>query len=100
MEFVRVKRRYNEDPFNSIVVSHKKLKTVGADLSKDCVFQFAATIKDEVSTFVNMCCYTCFLYLIKQNIVENTMYAIIIILNVVKYIFLFFFSRMKIYLKY
>lgn len=56
MEFVRVKRRYNEDPFNSIVVSHKKLKTVGADLSKDCVFQFAATIKDEVSNFVNMCC--------------------------------------------
>lgn len=49
MEFVRVKRRYDEDPFNSIVVSHKKLKTIGADLSKDCVFQFAATIKDEVS---------------------------------------------------
>ncbi|XP_026812217.1 probable RNA polymerase II nuclear localization protein SLC7A6OS [Rhopalosiphum maidis] len=47
MAFVRVKRRHNEDPFNSIVVSHKKLKTVGTDFSRDCVFQFAATLKDE-----------------------------------------------------
>jgi len=51
MAFVRVKRRHNEDPFNSIVVSHKKLKTVGTDFSRDCVFQFAATLKDEVSIF-------------------------------------------------
>lgn len=49
MAFVRVKRRYDEDPFNSIVVSHKKLKSIGTDLTLDCVFQFAATIKDEVS---------------------------------------------------
>ncbi|VVC33801.1 Transcription factor Iwr1 [Cinara cedri] len=47
MEFVRVKRRHDEDPFNSIVVSHKKLKTNGSSFSTDCVFQFAATIKDE-----------------------------------------------------
>lgn len=51
MAFVRVKRRHNEDPFNSIVVSHKKLKTVGTDFSRDCVFQFAGTLKDEVSLF-------------------------------------------------
>lgn len=49
MEFVRVKRRYDEDPFNSIVVSHKKLKSIGTDSSEDCVFQFAATIKNEVN---------------------------------------------------
>lgn len=49
MSFVRVKRRHNEDPFNSILISHKKLKTVDAGFSRDCVFQFAATIKDEVS---------------------------------------------------
>lgn len=50
MAFVRVKRRYDEDPFNSIVVSHKKLKSLGTSSSEDCVFQFAATIKDEVSS--------------------------------------------------
>lgn len=50
MAFVRVKRRHDEDPFNSIIVSHKKLKTAGIDFSRDCVFQFAATIKDEVSS--------------------------------------------------
>lgn len=49
MAFVRVKRRYDEDPFNSIVISHKKQKTIGTDFSKDRVFQFAATIKNEVS---------------------------------------------------
>jgi len=48
MSFVRVKRRHNEDPFNSIVVSHKKLKTIGTEFSRDCVFQFAATLKNEV----------------------------------------------------
>ncbi|XP_060869685.1 probable RNA polymerase II nuclear localization protein SLC7A6OS [Metopolophium dirhodum] len=47
MSFVRVKRRHNEDPFNSIVVSHKKLKTIGTEFRRDCVFQFAATLKDE-----------------------------------------------------
>lgn len=47
MAFVRVKRRHDEDPFNSIVVSHKKLKNIGTDFSKDCVFQFAATLKDK-----------------------------------------------------
>lgn len=51
MSFVRVKRRYDEDPFNSIVVSHKKLKSFGTHSSKDYVFQFAATIKDEVSSY-------------------------------------------------
>ncbi|KAF0753640.1 Uncharacterized protein FWK35_00017586 [Aphis craccivora] len=51
MAFVRVKRRHNEDPFNSIVVSHKKLKTVGTDFSRDCVFQFAGTLKDEYEDF-------------------------------------------------
>lgn len=49
MAFVRVKRRHDEDPYNSIIVSHKKLKSVCSDFSVDCVFQFAATIKDEVS---------------------------------------------------
>lgn len=43
MAFVRVKRRHDEDPYNSIVVSHKKPKSVGS------VFQFAATLKYEVS---------------------------------------------------
>jgi len=52
MAFVRVKRRYDEDPFNSIVVSHKKLKTTGTNVSKDCVFQFATTLKTEVSLYV------------------------------------------------
>jgi len=47
MAFVRVKRRHDEDPFNSIVVSHKKLKAIGTDFSSNSVFQFAATIKDE-----------------------------------------------------
>ncbi|KAL5245027.1 hypothetical protein ACI65C_012437 [Semiaphis heraclei] len=47
MAFVRVKRRHNEDPYDSIVVSHKKLKTIGTELNRDCVFQFAATLKDE-----------------------------------------------------
>ncbi|XP_025200737.1 probable RNA polymerase II nuclear localization protein SLC7A6OS [Melanaphis sacchari] len=47
MAFVRVKRRYNEDPFNSIVVSHKKLKTIDTDSSRDCIFQFAATLTHE-----------------------------------------------------
>jgi len=51
MAFVRVKRRHNEDPYDSIVVSHKKLKTIGAELNRDCVFQFAATLKDEVSFY-------------------------------------------------
>ncbi|CAH1711418.1 probable RNA polymerase II nuclear localization protein SLC7A6OS [Aphis gossypii] len=51
MAFVRVKRRHNEDPFNSIVVSHKKLKTVGTDFSRDSVFQFAGTLKDEYEDF-------------------------------------------------
>ncbi|CAI6373214.1 unnamed protein product [Macrosiphum euphorbiae] len=47
MSFVRVKRHHNEDLFNSIVVSHKKLKTIGTEFSRDCVFQFAATLKDK-----------------------------------------------------
>ncbi|XP_050420989.1 probable RNA polymerase II nuclear localization protein SLC7A6OS [Adelges cooleyi] len=45
MALVRVKRRHNEDPFNSVVISHKKLKTNGAQ-NCDCVFQFAGTVKD------------------------------------------------------
>lgn len=49
MAFVRVKRRHDEDPFNSIVVSHKKLKAMGTGHNKDCVFQFAATVTNEVS---------------------------------------------------
>lgn len=49
MAFVRVKRRHDEDPYNSIVVSHKKLKSICSDFSVDCVFQFAATVRDEVS---------------------------------------------------
>jgi len=55
MAFVRVKRRHDEDPFNSIVVSHKKLKAIGNDFSSNSVFQFAATIKDEVS-FTDFTC--------------------------------------------
>lgn len=56
MAFVRVKRRHDEDPYNSIVVSHKKLKPIGTDSNRNCVFKFAATLKDEVSYFI--CIYT------------------------------------------
>ncbi|XP_050525186.1 uncharacterized protein LOC126896440 [Daktulosphaira vitifoliae] len=46
MSIVRVKRRHDEDPFNSVVISHKKLKIVGNCSTYDCVFKFAGTIKD------------------------------------------------------
>lgn len=49
MSIVRVKRRLGEDPFNSVVISHKKFKTSGINSPCDCVFKFAGTVKDTVS---------------------------------------------------